>query len=375
VIEKTKQGNKGYALEEVLRAYFLRAGFFVVRGIPYSIDQEDITDIDLWLYEKSTSTVRRRQIIDIKSKNKPRAMERIIWTKGLVEILKMDGAYVATTDNRAVSRKIANKLGIKLLDGQEIKRIQERKNLLFEERITDEQLFEHVRQLDKQRRNKEVQSSLNDLKTSALIGLGPNSLVRSLEAFEYFVRKCVEAHPNSDSARLFGRLTYLSAAFIAFNLDFIGAEASFRSNEEKRNIFMNAIRYGNQNKVEALRDVRVATELIRKYTDNGNALASSIEDKISKDLEKIPAEIIADQMIRSGKEDAVFNYSRSLEQFAYHTAFPNFDGLETEVKSFMGALLDYCSIDRTTFASCWTMKGVEEKTEGLNAGPLFNYKS
>ncbi len=58
--EKTKSGQKGYTLEEILRAYFLKAGFFVVRGVPYNIDQEGITDIDLWLYEKSTSTARRR---------------------------------------------------------------------------------------------------------------------------------------------------------------------------------------------------------------------------------------------------------------------------------------------------------------------------
>ncbi len=308
-------------------------------------------------------------------------MERVIWTKGLVEILEMDGAYVATTDSRPVARKIANKLGIKLLDGQEIKRIQESDKVLFEERITDENLLNDVKQLDDKRQNKEVYSRLMDLKASALIGLGASSLVRSLESFEYFVYKCVEAHPNSSTARLFGRLTYLSAAFAAFNLDYIGAEASFRTNEERKNVFVNAIRYGNQDKQEALRDVRVATELIRKYTDNGSALAASLETKISEDLEKIPAEIIADQMIRSGKGDVLFNYARSLEHIAYHTTCPSFDGLETQIKSFMGALLDYCSIDRSVFALCWhepqsekVMKEVKEHTENENTGPLFSRK-
>lgn len=380
--EKAKTGSKGYALEEVLRAYFLRAGFYVVRGIPYMIDGETITDIDLWLYERSSSTARRCQIVDVKAKNRPKAFERIIWTKGLVEALDMHGAYVATTDNRNVARKIANKLGIKLLDGNDIKRIQDSGKVLFEERITDETLLNEIRQLDKQRRNKDVQSWLDDLKSSALIGLGANSLVRSLDAFNYFVHKAIEAQPNSAPALLLGRLAYLSASFVAFNLDYLGAEASFRTNDERRNVFINAIRYGNKDKQEGLRDVRVATGLIRKYIDNGSAIATQIENKISEDYDKVPAEIVADQMIKFGKSEELFNCARVLEHFAYRVECPNFDALDTQTKSFIAALLDFSAIDRTVFASSWLTNLKEEAVEAPiendnvlpideSAGPLF----
>lgn len=383
--EKQKTGSKGYALEEVLRAYFLRAGFFVIRGAPYIIDGEELTDIDLWLYERSSSTARRCQIVDIKSKTKPKAIERIVWTKGLMEILDISGAYVATTDNRIIARKIANKLNVKLLDGTDIKRIQESEKVLFNDRLTEEQLSNNIRQIDKQRRNKQIQTSLQDLKSSPIFGLGASSLVRCLEAFEFFARNAVEAHPNSDAARIFGRLSYLSASFIAFNLDYIGAEASFRTNEERRSIFVNAIRYGNPDRQEALRDVRISSELIRKYVDNGNAIASILETKINKDLEKVPAEIIADQVIKSGKGDALFNFARALEQVAYSTACPSFDALDVSTKSFFGALLDFCFVERASFASCWHNPVSEshnnqslqygefkpERKSKLDAGPLF----
>ena len=48
------KGDKGYRLEELLRAYFLRAGFFVVRSVPFQDAGDDLTDIDLWLYERPT---------------------------------------------------------------------------------------------------------------------------------------------------------------------------------------------------------------------------------------------------------------------------------------------------------------------------------
>ena len=69
------QLSRGVALEELLRSYFLRAGFFVMRGVPFRLNDENLTDIDLWLYERPTGTGRRIQICDIKYKQQPKAVE------------------------------------------------------------------------------------------------------------------------------------------------------------------------------------------------------------------------------------------------------------------------------------------------------------
>src|SRR5579884_1845492 len=52
-------GEIGYELEELLRAHFLRAGFFVVRGVPVSYGGEELTDVDLWLYDRPNGFARR----------------------------------------------------------------------------------------------------------------------------------------------------------------------------------------------------------------------------------------------------------------------------------------------------------------------------
>ena len=109
-MNKAKSNQKGIVLEELLRAYFLRAGFFVIRGVPISFEGDDLTDVDLWLYERPTGTTRRVQIVDIKYKQRPKAVERLLWTRGLVDALDVDGAYVATTDKRKNLRKVAKKL-------------------------------------------------------------------------------------------------------------------------------------------------------------------------------------------------------------------------------------------------------------------------
>ena len=121
----TRPGGKGSELEEVVREYFWRAGYFVVRGLPYRIDGEDVTDIDLWLYERPAASTRRRLIVDIKSGKTPKASERIVWTKGLQAALGVDGAIVATTDTRTSIRRLSKALGITLLDGDAISETQQ----------------------------------------------------------------------------------------------------------------------------------------------------------------------------------------------------------------------------------------------------------
>ena len=75
----SRPGGKGFDLEEALKVYFWQAGYFVVRGIPYRLNGEDVTDIDLWLYERPAASTRRRLIVDIKNRKSPKASERIIW--------------------------------------------------------------------------------------------------------------------------------------------------------------------------------------------------------------------------------------------------------------------------------------------------------
>ncbi|MBI4182439.1 MAG: hypothetical protein HY521_00405 [Proteobacteria bacterium] len=374
-----KTGQKGFKLEEMLRGYFLRAGFFVIRGVLYRMDGEDLTDIDLWLYERPTGTARRRQIVDAKSRTKPKTVERLLWTKGLSEALDMDGAYVATTDSRAAIRRIARKLGLSLFDGEDLRRIEASDKVRMPERLTDEELWGLVRAVDKERKGKEFQTRLHDAKASVVDKFGPSTIVRSLEAVSFFASSTVSAYPGSPTAKLAGRLSYLSASLVAVGLDAIGVDAAFRSAEERRTIFINAIRYGNTDSTEGLEKLRLATALVRQYAENGSAIAQTIEEKLSKDLNGIPAEIVADQVVRMGPNETLFTVARELEHASYLRACPPFDRLDTSAKSFLGALLDYCGIERAKFATAWRPDDREgykshdcDDATMTNAGPLFN---
>ncbi len=79
----------------------------------------------------------------------------------------------------------------------------------------------------------------------------------------------------------------------------------------------------------------------------------AVEAGLKRDLDNVPAEIVADQAVRLLKTDQLFVTGRELEMASYHIALPTFDGLAVQTKSMLGALLDYANVDRQRFANAW----------------------
>ena len=357
------QTNKGVALEEVLRSYFLRAGFFVVRGVPFRLKGEDLSDIDLWLYECPTGTSRRVQICDIKHKQRPKAVERIFWTSGLAKALNADGAYIATTDKRKSLRHLAEQLDLQLIDGTDIKRIRSSQTVLYQNRITDEQMVKELKSADEELKSKFFQEERDYVITALSEGFGAPSAVRALEGFSRLARAAVSHHPNSKAARSAGRLAYLAAAITSESLDYVSVSAAFRTYEERRGVILDAVRLGALSNYDGQRALKLALALVEKYAPGGRSSATTMQNNLEKDLEKIPADIVADQAIKLLKSDRLFLAGRELEMASYEVSLPTFDELGVVSKSMLGALLDYAGVDRERFANAWVTEEKEEADE------------
>lgn len=371
------KGSKGLDLEELLRAYFLRAGFFVARAVPLQHAGDDLTDIDVWLYERPTGSSRRRQIVDAKSKNKPKAVERLLWTKGLMELLEVDGAYVATTDARPMLRQISKKLGIALLDGADLRRIGDSEKVAFPDRLTEEEFAGKIAKFDRTRRDRAVQGFYADIKSSLIDGFGAATINRALDTMGAVASLAVSVHPNSEDAELAVRICYFVGSVVALSIDFVISELSFRTVDERRTALMNAIRYGNSDEALGRERITLATELLKKYGPNGESGGRAIETAVMRDLHSIPAEIISDYVVKHTRHDNLFQIAKRLEHAAFSRLLPSFDFLEAEEKSFIAAVLDFCGVDRSKFANSWLSKGANKTAPEIpaNDGPLFSNPS
>jgi hypothetical protein len=324
------KSDKGHQLEELLRAYFLRAGFFAVRSVPFQHAGDDLTDIDLWLYERPTGSSRRRQIVDAKSRTKPKAVERLLWTKGLVQLLDVDGAYVATTDARPMLRGISKKLGIAVLDGSDIRRISASEKVIYPDRISEEEFIFKITSVDKARRTKDFQLQYHDIKLSLIDNFGAGTINRALDSFAFLCSAAVTAHPNTGAAEIALRLSYFAGAVVALAVDYIGSEVSFRTSDERRAALINAIRFGDIDEAPALERMRLAIALLEKYSASGDATGRAIEAAVKKDLKNIPAEIIAEHVVKSTKPEDLFQIAKRLEHLSFSQVVTPFDALGIE---------------------------------------------
>lgn len=360
-------GAKGYALEEILKTYFSRAGYLAVRGIPYFVDGEEVTDIDLWLYERPGAATRRRLIVDIKNRKSPRSAERIVWTKGLQTAIGVDTAIVASPTKSQNMRRFAKAVGVVLLDGDAIAKLTHSGTLREETHLPLESLNASVRRIDGVRRSVEWRTTFDRARMSLVSGFGSQSANQNLGAAGFFAEQAVTAGPKSEAVETALRLLYFTSAMVVISLDFVMADHAFRSHEERRQVIIDGLRFGHADQAAALSGVRTAIALTRQYADNGNAVAKQIETAFYADAERLPAEIIADHLAKISGKDTAFTVARELEAACFASVVPSFDALPFGAKAFLGVILDFNRVAREKIASVSIEISDEKPTQNIKA--------
>lgn len=345
-----KTGVKGSALEERLRSYFWEAGYFALRGVPFEIGVLEVTDIDLWLYERPAAAARRRMIVDVKNKKRSKAVERIVWVKGLANILAIDNAIVAAKDSKPETELLAKKAGVTFFGSSALRRIENSKRLESVFFLSEDDLGDLIKKVDSNRRSKDLQHNFDRVKKSLVDGLGESSLNKALAAFGYFARQAIEASPNSETADLTIRLSHYSASLALLSLDFLLANFNFSSPDERAKAVENAVRFGAVGGKSDLNSIKIGLGLVSSYAHNGRSIAAEIESKFDSDAAAIPAKIISELVIKL-KVGGVFPAARELHTSTYGEIPKIGDALSIEARSVLGAMLDYAEIDRKLFAN------------------------
>ncbi|BAI95447.1 hypothetical protein Sj15T_32480 [Sphingobium sp. TA15] len=348
-----KTGKKGFETEEIVRSYFLGAGFFVVRGVKLRHGGDELTDIDLWLYERSATLARRRIIIDIKDNAQPKAAERLFFVKGLAELIQVEATGIATSDSRRSLRELARKHNVLWIDNADLQRLKSSQRLTASSRLSDEDLGELIAKVDASRSSKDVRDTFASVKSSVADRFGPSCANTAADGAQYFARMCVEAHPNSLPAQVFTRLTYFCAGIAAAAFDFASGESALRPQQERLASLTDAIRFGDDPKGTAEK-LRWAQAAIRDYAPNGAGLADIIHNRFHQALQSVPAESLAEIVVKMANSDRLFNAAKDLEQAAFLIDCPEFDELPIDARAFLGAMLDFITIDRITFSQGWT---------------------
>jgi hypothetical protein len=340
----TKALPKGYRMEELLRRYFIRNGYFTVRGVPFVYEGFDITDIDIWLYDRPSPVSRHRIIVDTKNKSTPKAIERIFWTKGLQQVLGIEQSIVATTDTRSAVSDFGKEQDVLILDGSFLDRLEKSPGSApFENRLTEEQFVDLLATYHPTKESGDWKGRYKGAKRPLARSLGYNSVNGWLIDAKFFAE---QAHLVLTHREVALRLLYMFISFISIAVDFVMKDLAFSESSAKLRALNDGLRYGAQGAAGTKEVLGLATGLIEQYAPEQRVLGTRIREGLRRELEAIPTKILAEFFAKHSVSQELFNIAKELEAAAYSTTFVAPATLSAASKGMLGVLLDFWEMDR-----------------------------
>jgi hypothetical protein len=335
--EKRSQGDKkGPHSEELLRNYFLAAGYFVVRGVPFKYEGFDVTDIDLWLYNRVSSVSRELSIVDIKNKRTPQAIERIFWTKGLQEALGVSRAIVATTENRHEVKEFGKKMDVLVLDGRFLQRLSI-SSPSPGNRVTDEEFLAFLTADTLGKLGGDWGTRLRSAKAALADGLSYDSFNYWLQQAHFFAEQVLSRHQH----RVLGyRCFYTILSYAAVAVDYILRDLSFLEEYDREKILRDGFIYGSRG--------RSGT---KNLIDASIGLANEIRTRVEAEIAALPANILSQYFAKVETGRVLFDVAKELDVLSGARSFRGHHSASAHARSLIGCLLDFWGIDRRAFST------------------------
>ena len=325
---------KGELMEEKLRTYFLNNGYFVVRGVRYSFESNEITDIDLFLYGRSSSISRERINVDIKNKKNPKAFERILWTKGLQTLLGFDKCLVATTDKRETIRNYGLKHNVIVLDGNFLQKLTYNSSVRFNE----EDFMINISKYKsyKTYRNQSWKNIYDKSKSRLLSELDFSGFNSSILDLRYFLNNCF----NQQKKEIAIRMSYIFLSHSLLILDYLLKDIAFLEPNLRKEHLKNGFKYGNLGKEGVHRTIDMAVKMA------GSRVSAN---EIRKSLESDDIAVLFEFFSKVDTIKNVFKWALSFEEIGFSLTYKNPNDLSPELKGVFALFLDYFEINRKRF--------------------------
>lgn len=328
------KNSKGELLEEQLRIYFLNLGYFVVRGVKYKYENNDITDVDLFLYDRSSTLSRERINVDIKNKKVPQAFERILWANGLKKLLKFDKCIVATTDNRALIQKFGLMHDTIVLDGNFISKLKKNN---VENRLSEEDFLNILSKHKSYKNfaNKDWRFIYEQSKSKLLNELDYSGFNSNLFVLKYLIEKIItDIQRRDDAVRFF----YAIISHLLIMMDFILKDITFLESTQKNEKLIEGLNYGNLGK-----------EGVDEIINISVALSGKTRNYFYENFNSTQYNILSDFFSKNEVLKNVFVWAKSFEILTYNKDFVSPNNLDTYLRAVISVFLDYFEIDRKTF--------------------------
>ena len=337
--------RKGPDLEELVRAYFDRQGFFALRGTSFNHEGEQITDIDVWLYGRHSPSVRTRIVVDVKNKRSSKAFERILWTRGIQLALGCDKAVIATNDvNRNITKvtKFARQQKITVLTKSFLELLGNKLDMTG--RMSLEQFTDNIKRYEHHKQDGDWLKQIADAK-SALVSLGGYPAFNTaMGGFGFFASR-VETKLHHKEQALRG--AYHTAALACIALDSALERVVYDDQTLRYRAIKDGVTYGDVGDARVQTSIESVLKLIREGMENGPAVSRQAEEAMQKMFKEVRADIIAEHFSKEQNASALVSVAKELDDRAFCQDPKNIQTLSTQAKSILGVYADFVQAKRT----------------------------
>ncbi|HEJ4442249.1 TPA: hypothetical protein ACXJS9_002690 [Pseudomonas aeruginosa] len=337
---------KGPKMEELLRSYFLKAGYYVARGVPFVYEGFDVTDIDLWLYSRTSSVSREVALVDAKNKKTPQAIERIFWVQGLRIATKATNAIVATTEKRQEVKDFGRELGVLVLDGSFLGKLAKSEDPNAT-RLSDEEFFARINDYTLSKLDGDWRGRIVLSKSLLAKSLSFDSCNEWLGQGRFFAEQSITKGTQRETAL---RCLYLVCSFIAIAIDYSMKELSFHEQSERSELIKDGFTYGSRGSSGLKKVLNVAMALVEEHANDGPAISRQVRTSVEKQLAQLNTSILGDFFSKNDVTRTLFSVAREFEQLAMARDFNSHSTASIELRSTLFCLLDYWGVDRVMFS-------------------------
>ncbi len=337
---------KGAGLEELARGYFARQGFVAIRSIAVRFEEEDVTDIDVWLYGRQGEALRTRAIVDVKDKKSPKAFERVLWARGMQLALGCDRAFVTTTDNSQKVARFAHQQRVALLTAEYLR--QWAGDNILKERLSLEELHGIIQLFSGQKQDGDWINQIATAK-SAVVSLAPfPAFNKAIGSFRFFSDRAATRPQHREQAL---RGAFLSASFACIALDAAIEKLAFAQAQTRQQMLYSGVTYGDAGDSRVKNSIDTVLSVISKGVNNGGVIARQAGDALDQMFNSVRADIIAEFFAKEQNSAHLFSVARELEARAHARNRADLTRLSIEAKSIIGVFADFIGAKRTALLS------------------------
>jgi hypothetical protein len=332
-------------MEEQLRNYFLKAGYYVIRGVPFIYENFEVTDIDLWLYGRASSVSREVTIVDAKNKRTPQAIERIFWIQGLKKATKANNAIVATTDKRQEVKDFGRDLDIFVLDGVFLDKLKQA-DKYPNSRLQEEEFINLIESYSLNKLDGDWKGRYRLCKSFLAEGLSFDNCNKWLPEAKFFAEQIIT---NSTQREIALRCLFIICSFIAIAVDFLLKDFSFFDLEERKKLIKDGFTYGSKGRSGMQNVLDVAMGLVEQNSIDGKSIANQVKQSFEHKISLLPTDILGEYFSSIEVSKSIFLVAKELENLGMQRKFTSYSQASIETRSFILCLLDYWNINRSLF--------------------------